>query len=392
LLEVLVMYRERRAFTLVELLVVIAIIGILIALLLPAVQAAREAARRMQCSNNLKQIGIAEHNYLDRSKTFTPGLLVSANLSALAGTGDPSVSGCSWPVLLLPFMEQTTIGQQWDFRFPAASSDTQLAAWGFSTSGTAGEDPWERNARVAQNVIDAYVCPSAPDANARTVEQTITTGSLLPAPVPLPGANWTCTYAPIDYAPVTFIAGSAFQVAAYTSDPAAGAIQPKLGALTIVWPDGASALDPSLANYSSRLESITDGTSNTLLVAERLGGNDIYIKGGKKVADTSVIYSGAVDSGTGNNGGGWANPMNGWVEFNASTFNGTNGATPPDVQGGQCAINCCSYLGYGFYSMHPGGVNILLADGSTRFLSENTMPHVIGSLITRSCGEVFEMP
>jgi len=92
-------FSRRRAFTLVELLVVIAIIGILIALLLPAVQAAREAARRSQCTNNLKQIGIALHNYHDTHKSFCPGWMINTP----AG-GSPS--GYGFAVFLMPFMEQ----------------------------------------------------------------------------------------------------------------------------------------------------------------------------------------------------------------------------------------------------------------------------------------------
>jgi len=95
-------FPRRRAFTLVELLVVIAIIGILIALLLPAVQAAREAARRSQCTNNLKQIGLALHNYHDTHKSFCPGWMIDTP----AG-GRPS--GYGFAVFLMPFMEQQTL-------------------------------------------------------------------------------------------------------------------------------------------------------------------------------------------------------------------------------------------------------------------------------------------
>src|SRR6188474_2683919 len=91
----------RRAFTLVELLVVIAIIGVLVALLLPAVQAAREAARRMSCSNNLKQLSLALHNYEDTHKTLPPAGIDSNQMS--------------WTVLLLPYMEQKPLYDQFNF-------------------------------------------------------------------------------------------------------------------------------------------------------------------------------------------------------------------------------------------------------------------------------------
>jgi prepilin-type N-terminal cleavage/methylation domain-containing protein len=143
--------RSRAGFTLVELLVVIAIIGILVALLLPAVQAAREAARRMQCSNKLKQLGVALHNYHDTYKAFpsAPG-----TDEVLTATGGTVVGWDRWSGLegLLPFIEQQPLYDNCDFRFSNASTDT--------TSGGL------TNAQVRDTRLDAvFTCPSDPGSS-----------------------------------------------------------------------------------------------------------------------------------------------------------------------------------------------------------------------------------
>src|SRR5262245_55009652 len=114
--EGLVMRRRTSVsgFTLVELLVVIAIIGILVSLLLPAVQAAREAARRMQCTNNLKQLGLAIVNYHDVHKVFPPGHIEDPKAYASSPTGSDAVSNLSnWGVMTLPFIEQQALSDQY---------------------------------------------------------------------------------------------------------------------------------------------------------------------------------------------------------------------------------------------------------------------------------------
>ena len=130
----------RNGFTLVELLVVIAIIGILIALLLPAVQSAREAARRMQCANNLKQIGLALHNYAAAHGGFPPAGITQWNLSGAWDIYNESANGkhgTSWMLQILPFMELNTLYDRWDF-----------------TQNVKG------NADVAKTDIPAFYCPT----------------------------------------------------------------------------------------------------------------------------------------------------------------------------------------------------------------------------------------
>jgi len=164
---------KKQGFTLVELLVVIAIIGILIALLLPAIQAAREAARRSQCSNNLRQVGLALQNYHDRYKTFPPAAVYECNrnitdpvtkagadctrkASDLTTTLDDPGWGSTVGLLILPFCEHQGIYDQ--YNFVIYNSDT------LNNSGAGGTDIEKEAAPLGQK-IETYVCPSSPRAN-----------------------------------------------------------------------------------------------------------------------------------------------------------------------------------------------------------------------------------
>jgi prepilin-type N-terminal cleavage/methylation domain-containing protein len=137
----------QRGFTLIELLVVIAIIAILVALLLPAVQAAREAARRTQCNNNLRQIGLALHNYHDVHSAFPPGW-IGAVQNAQSGTGPHDVNGINgfgWGTYILPYVEQSPLYHQFDF-------DRSI----IDSTGVPG------NVNLLQQRLPVYFCPSDP--------------------------------------------------------------------------------------------------------------------------------------------------------------------------------------------------------------------------------------
>lgn len=150
------MKSRRRAFTLIELLVVIAIIAILIALLLPAVQQAREAARRTQCKNNLKQLGLALHNYHDTFTRFTPSsfeLGMTYNWASIYGTTTGGYSNLSGMVMLLPFLDQATIYNQWNFQNAASWSNV------YGTPGQIKGNP-DVNYPLAKQKLTVFTCPT----------------------------------------------------------------------------------------------------------------------------------------------------------------------------------------------------------------------------------------
>src|SRR5262245_2414693 len=128
LVELRVVRRKRSAFTLVELLVVIAIIGILVALLLPAIQAAREAARRTQCMNGLKQLGLAAHNYMSAKKDQLPGGVFQQSNTDLPAHNTQGAAGSyqcdTFFVFLMPYMEQQQIYDNWSFTDRKKNSET----------------------------------------------------------------------------------------------------------------------------------------------------------------------------------------------------------------------------------------------------------------------------
>lgn len=137
---------QKRGFTLIELLVVIAIIAVLIALLLPAVQQAREAARRTTCRNNLKQLGLAMHNYHDAAKVFPPGIIARSSQPYNTNTVDNNGTGWAWGVFLLPYMDQ---GPLYMALNPSARMDVSTPS----------------QLALLQTVLPAYLCPSDPNRN-----------------------------------------------------------------------------------------------------------------------------------------------------------------------------------------------------------------------------------
>ncbi|NLX96758.1 MAG: DUF1559 domain-containing protein [Rhodopirellula sp.] len=331
----------RRGFTLVELLVVIAIIGILIALLLPAVQAAREAARRSQCTNNMKQLGLALHNYLDAHKVFPPAGINygwAVNTTNSLGPTENILNLNGW-VLTLPFLEQQALYDQYDFRVAASSYTNNAPAGATSPPPTS-----TTNAAVVSNVLAAFSCPSDsynPKMNDGSDDQ---------------GAG----YNPVGgyFGAKTNYDFSVNQLDRYTHND---------------W--GRNYMTHTVRymfgeNSNTGTQHLVDGTSNTVAVAEQ----------------THWVIDGC------------ANPWGyrGWVQFGIDMpWYGINRF---DVflgswYGGDRTLIRGRLAEFGTPgSLHPGGINVTVGDASVRFISETTDNAVLRAICTMANGETTAMP
>jgi prepilin-type N-terminal cleavage/methylation domain-containing protein/prepilin-type processing-associated H-X9-DG protein len=337
----------RRGFTLIELLVVIAIIAILIGLLLPAVQKVREAANRMKCSNNLKQIGLAIHNYHDTGDGLPPAWKYEP-----PGPGQPTAVAESWGFNILPYLEQDNIFRLYDRKKTLF-------------------DP--ANQPLTVTPLKMFQCPSTPGSN-RTVELVIPPG-VLPG---LPGG--TLRSGVSDYSVTTGIRNWCIFMGTPCDPPDIGqrhgALQP--------WSDNAAAV-AALGGRKLTLTTITDGTSNTILIGEVAGTPDVYNAKRQKISP----LPGAPAPANYSYGAGWANPFNGENWLSGSPFDGNNPHYPGVGDRGPCLINCSNYNGRGLYAFHTGGVNALMGDGSVRFLRESMATKQLAFAITSQRDDVF---
>ncbi len=339
------MIRRRSAFTLIELLVVIAIIAILIGLLVPAVQKVREAASRLKCTNNLKQIGLGLHNYHDTFQSFPCG-------KGKSYPGAPVYPRWSVHALMLPFIEQDNLYKSIDFNFPPETPGMQ----GAINFMPAYQNPNRQNAAACRTLVPIFICPSDP----------------APLPSDWPGQN-------------NYLASQGTQFLCDLSEQLPSTIAPN------ETPNG-------VFYYLSkvRLTDISDGTSNTALFSEKLRGQgypdprtDMYtIPNQSSMAQTYQVCMSINPQTT--------TPLTSkqgysWVmgEMCCTTYNHVS--TP----------NTFTCAGIGFpgnmanmamqvppSSRHPGGVNVLFGDGDVRFVRDSISLQTWQALGTRNGGEV----
>ncbi len=351
---------SRRGFTLIELLVVIAIIAVLIALLLPAVQAAREAARRAQCVNNLKQLGLAVHNYVSQVGAFPAECVNNANANTWYAL--------SWMGAITPFLEQTQIYNNFNFSVTMDNRANRTAGGAqISTLLCPSDNKYEHpNSNYGtNNYVNSYGGPSCISMNS---------GIIVPAKE-LPNTGLAKGY---------------------------------------YWNNGKNA-------YFG-FESVTDGTSNTAMISERLIGlaSDADILRNSKDARLSEwtskvdLPTSSIDSGNGtlaatfvqscqsipgnqidtggasnNTGYCWFATVPQWsmcVSYNhhmpPNTISCTYPSDPNTGWGG-------TFAAVSAVSQHPGGVNVCMGDGSTKFIKDSINLQTWWALGSRNGGEVI---
>jgi len=339
-------FRGRRGFTLVELLVVIAIIGVLIALLLPAVQQAREAARRMQCSNNLKQLALSLHTYHDTNGCFP----ISSHLSPT------NRKPASWLVRVMPFLDQAGAYSQMTF------SDTDFSATNI-----------DRNWQVTQNLFMQTVrCPSNP-------MPATWTQSVPQATQDLGAPSDTAEYQMADY---TGVAGD------YN------------GSTPSFWNGYRGRKDycgifVALDDFNDdtcSFRDVTDGASNTLAIGEQsdyfryLDNNgEIQQADHRSWINEAGLFCGG--------GGGTKKQSRAYWKGVSSLRAGIN-VLAPGVNNpfGVGLLYTRARHHTPFVSAHPGGAMFAMADGSVRFVSEHTVFETLESMVDRSDGEVIGQP
>jgi len=359
---------KRRGFTLIELLVVIAIIGVLIALLLPAVQAAREAARRAQCTNNLKQIGIAMHNYQDQMGSFPPG-----GMTQNGNPWGPTASYLSWRAMILPQMEQGVLYN---------AVNVNLNTW---ASGTGDQGSMFTAWRT---VLNTWLCPSDPNNKGGLRPGTGPDGQYPAGNPPInPSTKLPDTLVPVSNYAGSFgdnyaggpLNGGSLPWETYSCPQVFVAGKPQIGydgfwgtnfTCTFAQPGGQlrGVFDYRTLQIT-KIADFLDGTSNTILVGEMLPD---------RAADSNFWHGNGATAGT-------TVPIN----WNSNTFPSSAPNCLFQWQNSTAPLGCrYSAAAKGFVSIHPGGANILFSDGSVKFLKQTINIVTLAAIGSKAGGEV----
>ncbi|HZU37089.1 MAG TPA: DUF1559 domain-containing protein [Gemmataceae bacterium] len=376
--------RPRAAFTLVELLVVIAIIGVLVSILLPAVQKVREAANRTQCANNLKQIGLALHGYHDAKRAFPQNKRPSS-------AKDTTVR-LRWFTQVLPYLEQTPLWNDYDTTTnwdSTGASGFTLANGTFWTDYSAGQPPANGvgNLPVTNVALKIAQCPSAPNPSRLDVNPAGGVGS---------PSNGSTGWNPSTNPPIVGVTDYA---GIYGVHPV---FSSAIG-ISIANPWGVITNANSKVGETTKvtMTDITDGTSNTMVVAESAGRPYLFNNGG--VQQGLDLTANVVD------GGGWCRPAS---EIWLIGFADKAGTIP----GGQYAVNYANGINCGdgtpgsavyptgipaggalgtdgsgqIFGFHGSGANTLFADGSVHLIDQDISPGVLAALVTRANGDTAQ--
>jgi prepilin-type N-terminal cleavage/methylation domain-containing protein/prepilin-type processing-associated H-X9-DG protein len=340
----------RSGFTLIELLVVIAIIAVLIALLLPAVQSAREAARRAACLNNLKQIGLAFHNFESTKSFFPPTWAISTPLLnppfqkvSLVNRPPDNIPPCpiglnevcdnaidvqSWPTLLLPYFEQAGM-------FNAYNMAQSFAA--------------PVNTTIVGSQLNVMVCPSAPSYRTMKYSDPLTAAFY--------GQGYSVNLAAGDYAIDDGIDDGWMVNNKVPHDP------------------GTVVFGLLKGNVIRRIADATDGLSNTIMVSEDAGRPNFYIRGQQMTFGQSYPWyrngTPPVQSDEGSGAG--------WADYGSEFYTDGDGSNEHTNYSSNNEI----------YAFHPGGANALFADGSVHFLKDTISVRSVAALVTRAGGEIL---
>ena len=387
--------QRRRGFTLVELLVVIAIIGVLVAILLPAVQSARESARRTTCSNNVKQIGLALNTYVDAKKTYPPGQLIFAKVtSAQAKQSPPPATATdpwAWSYLILPYIEQQVVYDIIQNASPGnpLSSPNNINNYLTNSPGYNG----------TTIVIPSYLCPSV--AGMVDPSRNQATNQLQYVPAYTSGATYTkgqrqyrsepnavdnvgmacCDYAGIEGPDNCDIYGNPLfngwivnsanpRGVQYTKTPFAHGMMPKIATLPSTGPITSQAISPRW---------VTDGLSKTMIVGEMAGRG--FSWAGNKINGTWAdgLNIGVLLMGV-------SGPPSTGFPTSLTADTGSGATSKPGSYTTWCpAFGADELIGY-----HPGGCLVLLCDGSSQFLTLDTSVQIVLALSSRDGTETIE--